>query len=88
MKTRDDSNIVRMPELTDFEMIYSAIGSLLVFYLSMKYSLSGHIDNLHDFPNLQLSIRAEMARDLANEILRCVDAIEAGMNHPSLKFDF
>jgi len=40
MKTRDDSNIVRMPELTDFEMIYSAIGSLLVFYLSMKYSLS------------------------------------------------
>ncbi|WBV23052.1 hypothetical protein [Pantoea piersonii] len=88
MKTRNDSNIGRMPELTEFEMIYSAIGSLIVVDLSMKDSLSGHIDNPHDFPNFQLSIRAEMARDLANEILRCVDAIEAGMHHPSLRFDF
>lgn len=80
------SNVGRMPELTDFGMIYSAMGSILVLDLVMKDSLTGYIDDPLPFPDMQLSIRADMARELAAELLKCVDEIEAGRNHPSLNF--
>jgi len=75
-----------MPELTDFGMIYSAAGRILVLDLVMKDSLTGYIDDLQAFPDMQLSIRADMARELAAELLRYADAIDAGLHHPSLKF--
>lgn len=80
----DESNVGRMPELTDFGMIYSARGRLLVVDLVMKDSLTGHIDDPKDFPNLAISIRADMARELANELLRCADEIDAGRHHPDI----
>lgn len=81
-----ESNVGRMPELTDFGMIYSAVGNILVLDLVMKDSLTGYIDDPEPFPDMQLSIRADMARELAAELLRCADAIDVGMNHPGLKF--
>lgn len=81
-----ESNVGRMPELTDFGMIYSAVGNIMVLDLVMKDSLTGYIDDPQPFPDMQLSIRADMARDLAAELLKCADAIEVGMNHPSLRF--
>lgn len=81
-----ESNVGRMPELTDFGMIYSAAGRILVLDLVMKDSLTGYIDDLQAFPDMQLSIRADLARELAAELLRCADAIDVGMNHPNLKF--
>lgn len=86
MSDRDKSNVGRMPELTDFGMIYSAVGSILVLDLVMKDSLTGYIDDPQQFPDMQLSIRADMARELAAELLKCADAIEVGMNHPNLRF--
>lgn len=86
MQDKNKSNIGRMPELTDFSMIFSATGKILVVDLMMKDSLTGHIDDPHPFPNMQLSIRADLARELAMELLKCADAIEAGLNHPSLHF--
>ena len=81
-----ESNVGRMPELTDFGMVYSAVGSTLVLDLVMKDSLTGYIDNPQPFPDMQLSIGADMARELAAELLKCADAIEVGMSHPALKF--
>lgn len=75
-----------MPELTDFGLIYSAVGNIMVLDLAMKDSLTGHVDDPHPFPDMQLSIRADMARELAAELLKCADAIEAGLSHPSLRF--
>ncbi|WP_311791121.1 MULTISPECIES: hypothetical protein [Pantoea] len=86
MKIRNDSNIGRMPELTSFGTIYSAVGQLLVLDLAMKDSLTGYIADPVSFPDLKISIRADMARELAAELLLCADAIDAGMNHPNLKF--
>ncbi len=83
---KHEENVGRMPELTGFDTIYSAVGRLLVVDLTMKDSMTGHIVDPHHFPDLHLSIRADMARELAMELLRCVDAIEAGMQHPSLKY--
>ena len=86
MSDSEESNVGRMPELTDFGMIYSAVGNILVVDLVMKDSLTGHIDDPHPFPDMQLSIRADMARELAAELLKCADAIDVGMSHPCLKF--
>lgn len=86
MHTKHEENLGRMPELTGFDTIYSAIGRLIVVDLTMKDSMTGYIEDAHQFPDLQLSIRADMARDLAMELLRCVEAIEAGLQHPSLRF--
>lgn len=86
MQDKKKSNIGRMPELTDFGLIYSAVGNIMVLDLAMKDSLTGHIDDPQPFPDMQLSIRADMARELAAELLRCADAIDVGMNHPCLKF--
>lgn len=81
-----ESNVGRMPELTEFGMIYSAMGKILVVDFVMKDSLTGHIDDPHPFPDLSISIRSDMARRLAAELLRCADAIDEGASHPSLKF--
>ncbi|MDU6442354.1 hypothetical protein [Pantoea piersonii] len=81
-----ESNVGRMPELTDFGMIYSAVGNILVLNLAMKDSLTGYIEDTVSFPDLKISIRADKARELAAELLRCADAIEVGISHPSLKF--
>lgn len=86
MKNREESNVGRMPELTDFGMIFSAVGKILVVDLVMKDSLTGHIDDPHPFPDMQLSIRADLARELAMELLKCADAIDKGINHPNLNF--
>ncbi|WP_152560672.1 hypothetical protein [Pantoea sp. NGS-ED-1003] len=86
MGNQKESNVGRMPELTDFGMIYSAAGRMLVLDLAMKDSLAGYIDDPVTFPDMQISIRANMARELAAELLKCADAIDAGMHHPDLKF--
>jgi hypothetical protein len=80
------SNVGRMPELTDFAMIYSAAGRLIVLDLEMKDSLTGYVDGPKLFPDIHLSIRADMARELANALLKCADSIDAGLTHPSIKF--
>lgn len=85
MPNQKESNIGRMPELTDFDMIYNAVGNILVVDFVMKDSLTVHIDP-HPFPDMQLSIRADMARELATELLECADAIDVGLSHPSLHF--
>lgn len=84
MTKHDEPNVGRMPELTDFGMIYSARGRLLVLDLVMKDSLTGYIENPKAFPNLAISIRADMARELARELLRCADEIDAGRHHPDI----
>lgn len=84
MSSNKESEIGCMPELTDFGMIYSAWGRILVLDLKMKDSLTGHIDDPHEFPDLAISIRADMARDLAKELLRCADEIDAGRHHPDV----
>ncbi|PNK64432.1 hypothetical protein A6J33_017420 [Pantoea sp. FDAARGOS_194] len=86
MSKYETSNIGRMPELTEFGMIYSAVGKILVLDLAMKDSLTGYIDDPRPFPDMAISIRADMARELATELLKCADAIEVGMSHPRLKF--
>lgn len=86
MKIGDDSNIGRMPELTNFGTIHSSVGNILVLDLAMKDSLTGYIDDPVLFPDLKISIRADMARELAAELLRCADAIDLGMSHSNLKF--
>lgn len=84
MKNGREPNVGRMPELTDFGMIYSARGKLIVVDLVMKDSLTGYIDNVKEFPDLHLSIRADMARELAKDLLRCADEIDAGRSHPQV----
>lgn len=84
MSKYETSNIGRMPELTGFGMIYSARGRILVLDLKMKDSLTGHIDDPHEFPDLAISIRADMARELAKELVRCADEIDAGRRHPDI----
>lgn len=80
------SNVGRMPELTDFAMIYSAVGKLIVLDLEMKDSLTGYVDDPKLFPDIHLSIRADLARELAQALLKCADNIDAGLTHPTLKF--
>lgn len=63
------SNVGRMPELTDFAMVYSAAGKLIVVDLEMKDSLTGYIEDPQPFPDINLSIRADMARELAHALL-------------------
>jgi|GEM_PF-1031367 len=79
------SNVGRMPELTDFAIIYSAVGKLIVLDLEMKDSLTGHVDDPQLFPDIHLSIRADMARELAHALLECADNIDAGLTHPTIK---
>lgn len=86
MSKIENSNIGRMPELTDFGMIYSAMGNILVLDFETKDSLTGYIDDPQPFPDIQLSIRADMARELAAELLKCADAIDVGLSHPNLRF--
>lgn len=80
------SNVGHMPELTEFDTIYSAVGRILVVHMKMKDSMAGYIADPHAFPDLHLSVRADMARGLAKELLRCADAIDAGLQHPSLQY--
>ncbi|WP_312449615.1 hypothetical protein [Mixta calida] len=84
--SKEESNACRMPELEDFDIIYSAVGKLVVVKLVMKDSMAGHIEDTHDFPDLQISMRSSMARELANGLLKCSDAIDEGNNHPSIRF--
>lgn len=85
MNKERESNVGRMPELTDFGMIYSALGKLIVVDLVMEDSLKGCVGNPQDFPDLKVSLRSDMARELAKALLDCADAIDAGMHHPSVK---
>lgn len=80
------SNVGRMPELTDFAMVYSAAGKIIVLDLEMKDSLTGYIEDPHPFPDIHLSIRADMARHLAYALLKCADNIDAGLTHHTIKF--
>lgn len=80
-----NSNVGRMPELTDFAMIYSAAGKLIVLDLEMKDSLTDYVDDPQLFPDIHLSIRADMARELAHALLECADNIDAGLTHPTIR---
>lgn len=80
-----NSNVGRMPELTDFAMIYSAAGKLIVLDLEMKDSLTHYVDDPQLFPDIHLSIRADMARELAHALLECADNIDAGLTHPTIR---
>ncbi|WP_324030079.1 hypothetical protein GC087_06840 [Pantoea sp. JZ2] len=82
-----ESNVGSMAELTEFDTIYSAIGRLVIVDLSMKDSMAGHIPDPKEFPDMTISMRADMARKLAEELLECADAIDAGKSHPSIKFN-
>lgn len=62
MADHKNFNVERMPELTDFGMIYSKRGRLLVLDLRMKDSMTNYIDDPQPFPDMQLSIRSDMAR--------------------------
>ncbi len=79
------SNVGRMPELTDFALVYSAAGKLIVLDLEMKDSLTGYIEDPQPFPDIHLSIRADMARELAHALLECADNIDAALTHPTIK---
>ncbi len=74
-----------MPELTEFAIIYSAIGKLIVLVRELKDSLTGYVDDHELFPDIHLNIRADMARDLADALLKCADNIDAGSTHPKIK---
>lgn len=53
---------------------------LLVVDLVMKDSLTGYSEDPKAFPDLAISIRADMAK----ELLRCADEIDAGRHHPDI----
>ncbi|GGD25826.1 hypothetical protein GCM10011513_24150 [Franconibacter daqui] len=79
------SNVGHMPELTDFAMVYSAAGKIIVLDLEMKDSLTDYVDDPQLFPDIHLSIRADMARELAHALLECADNIDAGLTHPTIR---
>ncbi|MCW1973462.1 UNVERIFIED_ORG: hypothetical protein FHW05_002310 [Pantoea agglomerans] len=81
-----ESNVGSMAELTGFDTIYSALGRLVIVDLSMKDSMAGHIPDPKQFPDMTISMRADMARMLAEELLKCADAIDAGESHPGIRF--
>jgi len=60
MSKYETSNIGRMPELTEFGMIYSAVGKILVLDLAMKDSLTGYIDDPPSFPDLEINKHADL----------------------------
>jgi len=82
MKNKQDTTIVHIPELSDFRTIYSATGGLILVDLIMKDSLEGCISHPQTFPELQLGMRTDIARELAVDLLRCVEEVEAGRHHP------
>ncbi|WP_243077760.1 hypothetical protein [Pantoea sp. MQR6] len=86
MKNERESNVGRMRDLVEFGSIYSSMAQLMVLKMSFKDTLAEHVLTEEEFPDVSMSISLDMAKKLITEMQRNVDAIEAGLNHPSLKF--
>lgn len=87
MSNSRESNVGRMRELVDFGSIYSSLARQVILKTSFRDTLESHGFAPENFPDVTMTMKLEMAKDLIAELQRNVDAIEAGMEHPSLRLD-
>lgn len=80
-----ESNIGRMCDLVDFSSVYSSMARQIILRTSFRDTLADYGFIPKEFPDVTMTM--DMAKKLIVELQINVDAIKAGMEHPSLRFN-
>lgn len=84
--SKEESNVGSIPELSDFEAVHCAIGKLVILHSSYSDPLAKWCTPT-EFPDTTVCIKLADAKRLIAELQRAVDMIDAGIEHPSSRFD-
>ncbi|WP_370972469.1 hypothetical protein [Enterobacter wuhouensis] len=87
MATEKYSNAGAMPELTDYAISYSALTEHVLLRAKYTDTMASvpSWPTVH-FPDQTICLSRRQAENLIRELKKAVDYIDAGIEHPSIKF--
>jgi len=81
------SNAGSMPELTDFIISYCALTEHVILHARFTDTMAGvPMWPTVDFPDQNICLSRRQAENLLHELKKAVDYIDAGIEHPSIRF--
>ncbi|HFS5793746.1 TPA: hypothetical protein ACH1J3_000374 [Citrobacter werkmanii] len=87
MVTAKESNAGAMPELTDFAISYYALTEHVLLHAKFTDTMvSVPSWPSVQFPDQTICLCRRQAENLLRELKKSVDYIDAGIDHPSIKF--
>lgn len=87
MDKNKKSNIGAMPELTDFMISYCAMSGHVLLHAHFTDTMAGVAAwPTVEFPNQTICLSRRQAENLYRELKKAVGYIDAGIEHPSIKF--
>ncbi|MHB9319974.1 hypothetical protein ACP3TG_12765 [Phytobacter diazotrophicus] len=87
MDNNTKSNVGAMPELTDFMVSYCAMSGHVLLHAHFTDTMAGVAAwPTVEFPNQTIYLSRRQAENLFRELKKAVDYIDAGIEHPSIKF--
>ncbi|HDT5219225.1 TPA: hypothetical protein RCG95_001976 [Enterobacter roggenkampii] len=87
MTTPKESNAGAMPELTDFAISYCALTEHVLLHAKFTDTMASVPSwPSVQFPDQTICLSRRQAENLLRELKKAVDYIDAGIEHPSIKF--
>lgn len=87
MDIERESNVGAMPELTDFEISYCALTKHVMLHACLTDTMSGvPMWPVTKFPDQTICLSRLQAENLMRELKKVVGYIDAGIEHPSIRF--
>ncbi|MNB62543.1 hypothetical protein D3C81_47580 [compost metagenome] len=82
-----ESNAGAMPELTDFVISYCAFTKHVILHASFTDTMASvPMWSTVEFPDQTICLSRRQAESLLHELKKAVDYIDAGIEHPSIRF--
>lgn len=87
MANTKESNAGAMPELTDFAISYCALTEHVLLHAQFTDTMASVPSwPSVEFPDQTICLSRRQAQNLMRELKKTVDYIDAGIEHPSIKF--
>ena len=87
MAIEKDSNAGAMRELTEFAISYCALTEHVLLHAKFTDTMASVPSwSLVQFPDQTICLSRRQAENLLRDLKKAVDYIDAGIEHPSIKF--
>ena len=87
MDIERESNVRATPELTDFEISYCAMSEHVMLHARLTDTMADvPMWPIKEFPDQTIYLSRRQAENLFRELKKAVDYIDAGIEHPAIKF--
>lgn len=87
MGIEKESNVEAMPELTDFSISYCALTEHVMLHACLTDTMASvPMWPVTEFLDQTICLSRRQAENLLRELKKTVDFIDAGIEHPSIRF--